>query len=237
MKTEKIGAIIPAAGAGKRMGTQERKQFLLLRDRPILAWTLAALQRIRWIDQIILVVPEDKMRFVQREIIEKYHFSGVTKVLAGGEERTDSVYLGLQQLPADIPWVMIHDGVRPFIREDLLRTAVTTAHESGNAILGVPVRDTLKQVVNQEILKTKKRNHYWLIQTPQIFQTSQLQELYHQAIQDKVRVTDDAGILEHYGKKVVVCRGDYYNIKITSPEDLPIAERLLPLYFPETLTK
>src|SRR4030042_1007591 len=131
MKTEKIGAIIPAAGAGKRMGTQEKKQFLLLRDRPILAWTLAALQRIRWIDQIILVVPEDKMRFVQREIIEKYHFSGVTKVLAGGEERTDSVYLGLQQLPADIPWVMIHDGVRPFIREDLLRTAVTTAHESG----------------------------------------------------------------------------------------------------------
>jgi 2-C-methyl-D-erythritol 4-phosphate cytidylyltransferase len=237
MKTDRIGAIVPAAGTGKRMGAQEKKQFLLLRDRPVLAWTLAALHRIRWLDQIILVVPEDKMRFVQREIIEKFHFSTVSKILAGGEERTDSVYLGLQQFPTDIPWVMIHDGVRPFIREDLLRTVITTAHEAGNAILGVPVRDTLKQVVNQEILKTKKRSHYWLIQTPQIFQTPQLQELYRQAIKDKLQATDDAGILEHYGKKVVVCRGDYYNIKITSPEDLPIAERLLPLYFPEILTK
>ena len=237
MKTDKIAAIVPAAGAGKRMGAPEKKQFLLLKERPVLAWTLTALQRIRWIDQIILAVPEDRLRFVQREIIEKYHFSKVSKILAGGEERTDSVYLGLQQLPAEMNWVMIHDGVRPFVREDLLRAAVTTAHEYGNAILGVPVRDTLKQVTDQQVIKTKKREHYWLIQTPQVFRTAELQELYHLAVRDEIQTTDDAAILEHYGKKVVVCRGDYYNLKITSPEDLPIAERLLPLYFPETFTK
>jgi 2-C-methyl-D-erythritol 4-phosphate cytidylyltransferase len=237
MKTDKISAIVPAAGAGKRMGSPERKQFLLVRERPVLAWTLAALQRIRWLDHIILVVPEDKVRFVQREIIEKYHLSGVANILVGGEERTDSVYIGLQHLPADIPWVMIHDGVRPFIREDLLRAAFATAQEKGNAILGVPVRDTLKKVIDQKITRSVKRDHYWLIQTPQFFQTPLLQEVYQQAIQDKFRATDDAGIMEHYGKKVTVCCGDYYNIKITSPEDLPIAERLLPLYFPEILTK
>jgi 2-C-methyl-D-erythritol 4-phosphate cytidylyltransferase len=237
MKIDKIAAIVPAAGEGKRMGTPEKKQFLLLRERPVLAWTLTSLQRIRWIDQIILLVPEDKLRFVQKEIIEKYHFSKVSKILAGGEERTDSVYLGLQQLPVEMTWVMIHDGVRPFIREDLLRTAVTTAHESGNAILGVPVRDTLKQVMELQVIKTKKREHYWLIQTPQIFRSAELQDVYQMAVREKIQATDDAAVLEHYGKKVVVCRGDYYNLKITSPEDLPVAEKLLPLYFPETLTK
>jgi 2-C-methyl-D-erythritol 4-phosphate cytidylyltransferase len=237
MRSDKIGAIVPAAGAGKRMGSAERKQFLIVRDRPVLAWTLAALQRISWLDHIILVVPEDKVRFVQRAIIEKYRLSKVTDILAGGEERTDSVYIGLQCLPADIPWVMIHDGVRPFIKEDLLRVAFVTAQESGNVILGVPVRDTLKNVIDQEITQSVARDHYWLIQTPQFFQSPLLQEVYQQAIQDKFRATDDAGIMEHYGKKVTICRGDYYNIKITSPEDLPVAERLLPLYFPEILTK
>ena len=233
MRTEKIAAIVPAAGAGKRMGSEIPKQFLTLIDRPVLAWTLTALENIFWLDHIILSVPADDIQFTENEIIRKYQLTKVKKVIAGGAERIDSVYAGLLQLPVDIPWVLIHDGVRPFIRPELLRTTFAKAQEIGAAILGVPVRDTLKRVNQDIIYRTEDRNQFWLIQTPQFFRRSTLLELYPRALREKLYPTDDATILEHYGQPVAICHGDYYNIKITTLDDLRIAEKLLPLYFSE----
>ncbi len=237
MKTEKIAAIVPAAGAGKRMGSETPKQFLMLLDRPVLVWTLTALQNIGWLDQIILTVPADDIQFTENEIVGKFQLTRVKKVVAGGAERIDSVYAGLLQLPADIPWVLIHDGVRPFIRSELLQTTFAKAQEIGAAILGVPVRDTLKRVNQDLIYRTEDRDQYWLIQTPQFFRCSTLLELYPRALREKFHPTDDAAILEHYGQPVAICHGDYYNIKITTPDDLRIAEKILPLYFPEKSIK
>lgn len=237
MKTEKIAAIVPAAGAGKRMGSEIPKQFMTLIDRPVLAWTLTALQNIPWLDHIILTVPANDIQFTANEIVGKYQLTKVKKIVAGGAERIDSVYAGLQQLPADIPWVLIHDGVRPFLRPELLRTTFAKAQEIGAAILGVPVRDTLKKNHQHLIYRTEDRDQYWLIQTPQFFRSSTLRELYPRALRENFHPTDDAAILEHYGQPVAICDGDYYNIKITTPDDLRIAEKILPLYFSEKSLK
>jgi 2-C-methyl-D-erythritol 4-phosphate cytidylyltransferase len=233
MNSEKVVAIVPAAGSGIRMGTPVRKQFISVRNRPILSWTLLALHRIHWIHRIILIVPESQIPFTQTEILNNNLFHKVSHVVAGGAERQDSVYSGLREIRNGEEWILVHDGVRPFIREESVREVLKKAYHTGAATLAVPVQETLKRVSSLRVISTEDRQHFWLIQTPQIFKKSVLMEAYAKALNDGFYGTDDATLVERAGTAVFVAQGDNYNLKITSPEDLKIAEQLLPLYFPE----
>lgn len=214
------------------MGGKVNKQFLSLAGQPILAWTIRAFQRVEWIDEIVIVAPENQLNYVSEKIVRGYGFSRVKRVIAGGRERQDSVFAGLKSLQASAEWVLIHDGVRPFVSTDLLEQAYYAARRSGAAVVGYPSRDTLKRVREGRILRTEDRREIWLVQTPQVFQFSLIYRAYLQAQMDGFYGTDDAALLERMGKEVTVVEGNYYNIKITAPEDLHVAEFLLPHYFP-----
>lgn len=233
MNSEKLIVIIPAAGAGTRMGNTVKKQFLSLGSRPILAWTLEALSRISWVNSIYLILPENQIEYVQSEILVKYQFNKVNQLIAGGAERQDSVYAGLKRLPEGEHWIMVHDGVRPFIAEKLVRQLRAKAFHTGAAVLGVPIRETIKRVSSNRIISTEDRQHFWLIQTPQIFRKSILVDAYEKAFRENYYGTDDSSLVERTGTTVSTVEGHSYNLKITSPEDLVVAEKLLSVYFPE----
>ncbi len=228
---ENMTILITAAGRGTRFGGNVNKQFTALAGRPILAWTIEAFHRIGWIENILLVVPEDWLEFVAVDIVDKFRFEKIRKIVAGGKERQDSVYAGLQALEPSCEWVMIHDGVRPFIREKTVRAVIEEAVKSDAAIIGFPSRDTIKRGKDTTVTGTEDRRHLWLVQTPQVFRVSLLKEAYQRAFQDRLLHTDDAGLVEHLGRPVKLVEGDYFNIKITTSEDIRAAERLLPLYF------
>lgn len=227
-----ITALITAAGKGLRMGRKTNKQFLHIGGQPVLAWTIRAFQRVEWISEIVIVAPENRLDYVKEEIVQQYGFSRVKRIVPGGRERQDSVFAGLQALQASAEWVFIHDGVRPFIQPDLLEQVYYVARRSGAAVVGYPSRDTVKRAREGRILHTEDRREIWLVQTPQVFQFSLIYQAYLHAQKEKFYGTDDAALVERMGKEVSVVEGDYYNIKITTPEDLRIAEFLLSHYFP-----
>ncbi len=231
--SETLTVIITAAGQGRRMRSSVNKQFLLLRDRPVLAWTIEAFNRIPWVESIILVVPTLWMEFVATKIVDQYGYRQVRKIVPGGEERQDSVFAGLQALEPSCRWVCIHDGVRPFLRPHLLERVFRKARETGAAIVGYPSRDTVKQTSEQRIVKTVDRTRLWLVQTPQIFSREIILAAYRKAFEQHYYGTDDASLVEFSGQTVHLVEGDWFNLKITTPEDLQVAEKILPLYFPE----
>ncbi|MEJ2635842.1 MAG: 2-C-methyl-D-erythritol 4-phosphate cytidylyltransferase [Calditrichia bacterium] len=228
---ENMTVLITAAGRGTRFGGDINKQFTVLAGRPILAWTIEAFHRLDWIENILLVVPEDWLEFVAVDIVDKFRFEKICKIIAGGKERQDSVYAGLQALEPSCEWVMIHDGVRLFIREKTVRAVFEEALKNDAAIVGFPSRDTIKRAGDSAVTGTEDRRHLWLVQTPQVFRLSLIREAYQKAIRDRLLQTDDAGLVEHLGRSVKLVEGDYFNIKITTPEDIRAAEKLLPLYF------
>lgn len=225
-------AIVPAAGMGKRMQAGMNKQYLLLDGVPIVARTLQVFQNSKLIDGIILVTPEQEIPFCRQEVVEKYALHKVMAIVPGGKERQHSVFNGLQELAktaskADI--VMIHDGVRPFIDEKLIRQVYSTVLEHGAALVAVPVKDTIKTVANGFVQTTPDRATLWQAQTPQAFRFELIMKAYKQAITDNFLGTDDCALFERTDGQIAVVPGDYSNIKITTPEDLPIAERILSL--------
>lgn len=221
----KWSAIIVAAGQGKRMGSTESKQYLHIHDKPILVHTLERFEQVELITEIILVVgAADTLRCEQWK--NQYHLSKVKTIVAGGKERQHSVHIGLQY--ATNEYVMVHDGVRPFVSLEAIKRCTEKAELEGAAVLAVPVKDTIKQVDESgTIIATPDRKSLWAIQTPQAFRRDWLQEAHERAAQDNYIGTDDAMIVEWIGKRVVVAQGEYTNIKITTPEDLPWAEHLL----------
>lgn len=229
MKHEKCTAVIVAAGSGKRMGTQVSKQFLNLKGRPLLAYTLDVFQASQRIDEIILVVSHDMTDYVQREFVEKYGYSKVSRLVIGGAQRYESVYAGLLAC-VDTDYVFIHDGVRPFVTEDIIERGYQTVRKYGAAVCAVQAKDTIK-IVNEKgiVTETPVRSKVWSVQTPQIFQYDVIRKAYDMLqMFDKDGITDDAMVLEEMGNtEVHVFKGDYFNIKITTPEDLDIAERFL----------
>jgi len=227
-------AVVTAAGAGKRFGSETRKQFVQLYGRPILAWTIQIFQQIDWIDEVIVIVPASDLEYVAQEIIDRFRYHKVRRVISGGEERQDSVYRGLQAVSPGCEWVFIHDGVRPFCRRTPIEELFRKARDTGAATLGVPLRDTIKEARNFRVVKTRDRRRFWLIQTPQIFRRSLLESAFQEARNSGFTATDDAGLIEKLGHPVHVVEGDYYNIKITTPEDLAVARRLFLLYFSES---
>ncbi|GGA04431.1 2-C-methyl-D-erythritol 4-phosphate cytidylyltransferase [Paenibacillus marchantiophytorum] len=223
----KLGVIIVAAGKGSRMGTAESKQYLQLGQKPILVHTLQLFQNIQEVHEIILVVGEHDIDRC-RSYVQDYGLSKTTHVLAGGAERQDSVRRGLDSLQQGTDWVLVHDGVRPFAKKEHVFDCLRKAQEQDAAVLAVPVKDTIKVVdTEKRIQSTPDRRSLWAIQTPQAFRLSVLQEAHERALQENFIGTDDAMLVERIGTTVHVVEGDYYNIKITTPEDLPWAEWIL----------
>jgi 2-C-methyl-D-erythritol 4-phosphate cytidylyltransferase len=223
-----VTALIPAAGMGKRMGRAVAKQFLPLGDRPMLAHTLMAFQRAALIDEIIPVLSKEDMESCLREVIEQYHITKVKTLVVGGKERQDSVYNGLMKLEDDKGVVLIHDGVRPFVSQEMIAEAADLAKKGECVAVGVPLKDTVKEVGPDGWVKnTLDRSRLWAIQTPQAFPVKLLKRVYSEAYRHRFYGTDDATLVERAGTKVRVIMGSYENIKITTPEDLLLAEEIL----------
>ncbi|SNS38490.1 2-C-methyl-D-erythritol 4-phosphate cytidylyltransferase [Anaerovirgula multivorans] len=221
-------AIVLAAGKGKRMGKGYNKQYILLRDKPIIVHTLDIFEKSQYINDIILVVGKEEVAFVKEEIIKKYNFRKISKVIVGGKERQDSVYEGLLVANKDCETVLIHDGARPFVEEGMIKNSIAMAEKFGAAIVAVPVKDTIKRANYQlEVIDTPERKELWAVQTPQTFQYILLKKAHDQARKEGILVTDDAMMVERLGHLVKIVEGSYKNIKITDPQDIIIAEGIL----------
>ncbi len=220
-----VTAIVVAAGSGSRMGRE--KQLMPLLGVPVLARTLTAFEQCDAVRDIIVVTKEEMIADVQN-LVDTYNIKKVTAVVSGGKERQESVANGLSQVSLDTVYVAIHDGARPLITPDEIQKVITVAGETGAAALAVPVKDTIKRVdSNGKIIETPLRSSLMAMQTPQVFDVS----LYHKALENAtalgLAVTDDCQILEAAGYPVYTVEGSYRNIKITTPDDVALAEVLL----------
>lgn len=224
----RISAIICAAGQGKRMGLGHNKQFLELHDKPLLVHTLQRWQEFRMLEQLVLVVGEGDVQQV-KHLIHEYKLTGVSEIVIGGKERQDSVYQGLLALKKRQPEaVLIHDGARPFVQEEQLELLVKILKTEQAAVLAVPVKDTIKRVDQQgKILETLPRPELWAIQTPQAFHYPLVLEAHEHAQKQGILATDDAALIERLGLTVKVVQGHEHNIKLTTPEDLGLAQWIL----------
>ena len=210
------------------MGRGIPKQYLSLSGTPILVHTLRAFERSTFIDAILLVVPDGDTAYVRRDLLEPNPISKVRRILRGGKERQDSVRNALDQLSAEDEVVVIHDGVRPFVTEDLIGRAVSGAEAFGAVTAGIPVRDTVKAVdATARVMKTVPRDRLWLTQTPQAFRREVILVAYAKADAEGFYGTDDASLVERMGIPVRMIPGDENNIKVTLPEDLERGEMIL----------
>ena len=222
---EKVSAIIPAAGSGRRIGSAIRKQFLKLRGKPLLVYTLEAFERCPDIDDIILVIPREDKEFSLKGIAEKYGISKLRRAVAGGDERQESVYNGLMTLGCDTSIAVIHDAVRPFIGSEDISGAISLCEECGAVVTAVPVSDTVKVSDGETVERTLDRGRLWLAQTPQVFRKDWIRKAYREAEEQQISATDDAFLVEQLGHPIKIVQGEEQNIKITSAMDLFIAEK------------
>lgn len=224
----KSSVIIVAAGSGKRMQSKIAKQFLELKGKPILAYTVEAFAKCPCIDQIVIVTGRSDIDFVQRNIAVPFGSGKVTHVVQGGSERQYSVQNGLDCIDSHTDIVLVHDGVRPFIEEKYIQRLIDTAAQYGSCVLGVPVKDTIKVCDSSNIITdTPERKTLWAAQTPQCFKTSIIKNAYKKAFDDGFLGTDDSMLAERTGVKTVMVEGSYDNIKFTTPEDIFVGERIL----------
>ncbi|WP_242145438.1 MULTISPECIES: 2-C-methyl-D-erythritol 4-phosphate cytidylyltransferase [unclassified Bacillus cereus group] len=217
--------IIPAAGQGKRMGAGKNKLFLLINEVPIIVHTLRAFEKDEACEKIIMAINEQE-RSDFEALIQKYDIRKNVQFIQGGAERQDSVYNALQYVK-ETEYVLVHDGARPFVTNKMIHEVLIVAKEKGASVCAVPVKDTIKKVVNDAVFETVERSQLRAVQTPQGFSVSILLEAHQSAKQSCFLGTDDASLVERIGKEVGVVEGSYYNIKVTTPEDLLIAESFL----------
>lgn len=223
-----VAAIIPAGGVGQRFGHEHPKQFLRLAGWPVLAHTLSRFEQSLEVEDIVVVAPAGFEESVQKEVVERFSFTKVRRVVTGGQTRQESVYNGflfLEDLEFDL--VLIHDGVRPLVPPGVIEAVIAQARLAGAAIAAVKTRDTLKKVEHGVIVSTVDRELVWQAQTPQVFDRHWLAEALAIAKKNGFSGTDEAGLLEAMGKSVFVVPGSADNIKITHPEDLALAESLI----------
>ena len=225
----KTVAVIPAAGAGVRMGADRRKQFLNLNGKPILAVTLEIFELCPAIDHMIIVVPSTDIAFCREEVVEKYGFRKVRKIVEGGARRQDSVRLGIEAIEGECHWVLIHDAVRPIINLAFIADVIKAAQEYRAVITALPLKETIKETDDRGIvIKTLERNRLRLVQTPQIFRYMDIRLAHQKALQEEWgHAPDDAFLVEKLGIPIQVVRGLEENIKITTPHDLALACFLL----------
>ena len=223
-----VAAIIVAAGKGVRMQGSLPKQYLPLAGLPILAHTLTVLGKCDRVGRIYLVIPPNDFDFCRARILNRIKLAADINLVAGGARRQESVYRGLQHLDPGCGIVVIHDGVRPFVRHEQITACINGAQKFGSCILGIPAYDTLKQVdPSGNIVNTTAREAIWMAQTPQAFRYELIKKAHDQARLDGYQGTDDAALVERVGAPVKIIRGSRSNIKITTKEDLEIARALL----------
>ena len=219
-------AVILAAGLGKRMQAGHNKQFIEICGQSVLTHTLTVFAQIPEIAKIVLVVragEEDTCRNMIPEIAENK-----TVLAIGGKERQDSVHNGIRAITWECEYILIHDGARPLVTEEVIRRTLLAAQNSGAAICAVPVKDTIKQADSDgNVLATIPRESLWAAQTPQVFQADLIRRAYENAYVHNHYGTDDASLVEYLGEKIKIVTGDYENIKITTLEDIPTAEQIL----------
>jgi 2-C-methyl-D-erythritol 4-phosphate cytidylyltransferase/2-C-methyl-D-erythritol 2,4-cyclodiphosphate synthase len=204
------------------------KQWLPLGGRPLLYWTLRAFQECPAVREVVLVVPGEDLERARREVVEAYGLAKVRRIVAGGAERQDSVLNGFRALSGRPDLVMVHDGARPLVSREVLERAIQATAEHGATLSAVPVRDTLKRVDGAGgVVATLEREGVWQAQTPQTFRYELLEEAFELALREGVRATDEAGLVERLGHRVQVVMGSPENFKVTTPEDVELAEILL----------
>lgn len=220
-----VSVIIAAAGMSNRMGSKINKQFIVIDNKPILAHTIEKFEQCRYIDEIIVVTKENEVDYCRKEIVRKYGFKKVSSIIKGGKERQDSVYNGIMALNEKVDIILTHDGARPFVRQESIIKGIKGAYELGACVIGVPLKDTIKVVDDSDIVHhTPNRSLLWAAQTPQCFKARLLKEGYEYAISEGILGTDDSSLVEKKGHPVTMLMGSYDNIKITTPEDLIVAE-------------
>lgn len=223
----KMAAVVPSAGSGRRMGSKADKPFIKIGGLPIISYVLKALQNSPLISEIIIAVRAKDIPRIKR-LIKKRGFTKIRAVVKGGRTRSASVFNGLSRLSPDIDFVLIHDAARPFITQDLIRKTLRAAKRYGASVACVLVKPTIKEADNKRLLvrNTLKRRLLWEAQTPQAFRKDLLLGAYKKAGKAAAVFTDDASLVEKVHKKVKIVKGSYNNIKITTPEDLVIAEAI-----------
>jgi 2-C-methyl-D-erythritol 4-phosphate cytidylyltransferase len=223
-----VVALVPAAGRGLRMGGSVPKQFLSIGGEPLIVQSLRVFQAASVIDQIVLAVPSADIEYCEKEIVTRHRFTKVTRVVAGGAERQDSVRCALAQIPSDTEIVLIHDAVRPFVTQRMIEEVVAAARKEGAAIIALPMRDTVKQVRKDGMVeRTVDRSPLWLAQTPQAFRRDWIETAHRKGQIEGIQATDDSFLVEWLGHSVAVVEGSGENIKVTRPEDMVIGEAIL----------
>lgn len=223
-------AVIVAAGKGKRMRTNINKQFIEVKGKPILYYSIKAFSANQLIDGIVLVCAEAEIEYCKKKVIDKYNLQKVVKLVAGGKERQDSVFNGLKALE-NCNIVLIHDGARPFVTSKIIEDGIRYSDVYGACACGVKPKDTIKIREKKGFsLSTLERNSLFAVQTPQCFKYDLIYNCHKKLINEKLHVTDDTMVVEHYGNKVYLYEGSYDNIKVTTPEDLNIAESIAKKY-------
>ena len=224
----KVTAIVLAAGSGKRMNSKVHKQYLLINEKPVLYYSLKAFEESS-VDDVVLVVGADEIEYCKKEIVECYGFEKVRAIVEGGKERYHSVYEGLKAAE-ETDYVLIHDGARPFLTQDIIERTILAVVQYCACVVGMPVKDTIKLVDDEVFAKeTPDRASTWQVQTPQAFSYELIYDAYARMLAgNEMGITDDAMVIERMTDyKVKLIEGSYRNIKITTPEDLLVAEAYL----------
>ena len=228
-------AVILAAGSGSRMKTDVKKQFMEIGGKPLVYYSIKAFEESA-VDDIVLVVSRGDVDYAKKEIVEKYKFDKVTAVVEGGLARYHSVRLGLMAAANDCDYAFIHDGARPFVNREIIMRAMSAVREFKACVVGMPAKDTIKIADEKGFAaSTPDRNLMWVIQTPQAFSYQMILDLYKRLDREEgdlmakgINITDDAMVVEYYtDTKVKLVEGSYDNIKITTPEDVAVAEAIL----------
>lgn len=225
---KKCSAVVLAAGVGKRMNSKIPKQFMELGNKPVLYYALKTFQD-SFVEEVVLVTGANEIEYCKEEIVKKYRFDKVKAVVAGGKERYNSVYEGLKEIE-DTDYVFIHDGARPFVELDMLERAYEEVKKSNACVIAVKTKDTVKIAdENGFVQSTPNRDLVWQVQTPQVFEYKKIKEAHEIVMgREDINITDDAMVYETaFEKPVKLVEGNYKNIKITTPEDMEIANVFL----------
>lgn len=221
----RVQTLVPAAGSAVRMGLGYSKAYLELDGRPLLVRTIESLLRCRAIDRVITAVRPEEVELCRKEIVQKYGLQDQVEVIGGGPERDHTVWELLGKVPADRDLVLIHDGARPFVSEEIVNGVLSAAEQWGAALAAVPVTDTVKisEDGGDTVSGTFDRDKIWLAQTPQAFNRDLILAAHRSARKADFSVTDDTTLVERSGHPVRIVKGDPWNIKITTLEDLELA--------------
>lgn len=225
----KVTAIIPAAGSGTRLksATGKPKQLTLLHGKPILVHALEKFQESEVIDEVVIVARENDIDMIWESFIEPFQLTKIHEIVPGGNNRQESVWAGMNACSELTEIVSVHDAARIFVSPAMISDSVKTAREYGGCVVGIPATDTIKKVIGETINATIDRSVLWYAQTPQTFQYPLLKKAFNRALRRKFVGTDEAMLMEEAGYDVQMIMGSKLNFKITTPEDLQMAENIL----------